>query len=88
LLERPEPEGATVWLREEEEFVPLLGATRVRLVVVVEVPVDEAERRLLVVPSVYRGEEELRPLFTDEELEELRPVLLPLKEDERPLEEE
>jgi hypothetical protein len=88
LVERTVLLGVTVWLRDEEElFVPVV--TRVRPVVE-GVVVTEGERRLLVVPSVYLGVDELRPVLTEpDELEDVRPVLeLLLKDEERPVDAE
>jgi hypothetical protein len=80
-------EGVAVCVRDDELLL-VEGAMRVRPVVADDVPDEdtEGERRLPVVPSVYRGEEELRPLLTEEELEleEFLLVVLPFREDERP----
>jgi hypothetical protein len=84
LLERPEVAERVVELLPEGDVV----VTRVRPVVAGVEVVAEDERRLLVVPSVYRGEDEVpRPELTEEELDE--DVLLPetvllLKDEERP----
>lgn len=50
---------------------------------------EEEERRLPVTPSAYLGvDDELRPLFTEDVPELLLLLLLPLSDDERPVEEE
>jgi hypothetical protein len=83
LLERPEADRVVELLLEGDVVV-----TRVRPVVAGVDVVTEDERRLLVVPSVYRGEDEApRPELTEEELD--GDILLPeaellLKDEERP----
>ena len=72
-------DGVTVvWLREDVDF-PVLVATRVRPVEA-GVEVETEERRLLLTPSTdLDDDDELRPLFIEDE----RPV--EVAEDERPL---
>jgi hypothetical protein len=82
-------DGVTaVWLREDEEL-PVLVVVRVRSVAAgVEVEVLTEGRRLLVTPSTYLGDEDdPRPLFTEDEPEDIL-LLLPLSDDERPVEED
>jgi hypothetical protein len=79
-------DGVTVWLREDEEL-PEPEVTRVRPVAAGAVVVEVVEeRRLLLTPSTYLGEDEVpRPLFTEDAPVEVRLLLLlPLSDDERP----
>jgi hypothetical protein len=92
LPERPELDDS-VWLRDEELTLEL---TRVRSVLAGVEVVTDVDRLLLVVPSVYRGVDDVpRPeeltvdgLLEDTLSEDVLPGELLLREDERPVEDE